>query len=98
MSTDDELDLDRLPHVINAVLDLMPNGEMWRARFADDPGASMDRDDDGWLVVMHHGDVVMRISADTLRGDGSGLARVMVDGVEREVELSSDPPDDGGEW
>jgi hypothetical protein len=93
-----DFDITSLPTVVNAVLDLAPTGEMWRARFAVSPltGSEMlPADDEGYLSLLYEGDLVMQIHLDTFRTSiEGGRARVVVDGAWREIELQSMPDDE----
>ena len=102
---DYEFDMTQFPDIVNAVLDIMPNGDMWRARFAKQPGgmAVQPADADGWLTVLHRGDVVMKLHLlDTFkRGAPLGDAQIMVDGkwqtigLERRDDPDNDEDSDG---
>lgn len=87
--TDDHLDWRRLPEAIVAVLALMPTGEAWKARFAAEPGlAALPFDDDGFLTIVHRGDVVMKLGRDVFDPESAeGTAKVMVNAQWREVSL-----------
>lgn len=86
----DDFDMTQFPHIFNAVLDIMPNRDMWRARFAEQPlgTAVQPADADGWLTVTYRGDVVMRLHIDVFkRGAPLGEAQIMVDGHWQQVGL-----------
>jgi hypothetical protein len=89
---DDDIDLTDFPAVFNAVVELMPNRDLWHARFAQQPGGTaVQPDPDGWLTVTHRGDTVMRIHVDTFKpGAPLGAAQIMVDGQWRPVGLERD--------
>jgi len=93
MTDFDDLDWTRLPGIVDAVLDLMPNGAGWRAVFAEDPGLELaPADEEGWISVLHRGDVVMLLHASCFDSDSTaGLARVLVDAQVREVDVYADP-------
>lgn len=88
-------DLTRLPEIIDAVLTYMPNGDLWRGRFAEEPGLNMRREDDGWLTVLHRGDRVFQFDPDILHPQvETGSARVWIDGQPTDVGLSLVPKDE----
>jgi hypothetical protein len=91
--TPDDFDVSRFPDVVNAVLDLVPTGPAWRARFVRAPGLSvLPADAQGWIAVLSHGDVVMSIHVSTFEAASQvGRARVMVDGGWREIEMRPMP-------
>ena len=91
-TNDDDIDLTDFPAVFNAVVELMPNRDLWHARFAQQPGGTaVQPDPDGWLTVTHRGDTVMRIHMDTFKpGAPLGAAQIMVDGQWRPVGLERD--------
>ena len=93
---DDDYDFTQFPHIVDAVLDIMPNADMWRARFAQQPGMAVQpADADGWLTVLHHGDTVMKLHLDTFKlGAPLGDAQVMVDGTWQTVGLERRDDDD----
>jgi hypothetical protein len=96
----DDIDFTQLPHIVNAVLDAMPNGDMWRARFTQQPGGMtvQPADADGWLTVSHAGDVMMKLHISTFkRGAPLGDAQVMVDGTWQTVGLERRDDDDDDE-
>lgn len=84
-----DVDLDRLPHLIDAVVDLLPaaDGAMWRARFAARPGLRMlPADKDGWLGVTHQAHLVMLLHVDSLvASSDTARAIVVVDGQAKEL-------------
>lgn len=101
--SNDEYGFDNFPNMVNAVLDLMPTGAAWRARFAEEPGLSvLPPDTDGFITVMHKGDVVMKLANELFRrGATHGQARIVVDGQWQDIELQEEPeaPDTiPGEW
>jgi hypothetical protein len=96
--TDNEYDFTSWPLVVNAVLDLAPTGEAWRARFAESPltgSTARPADDEGWISMLYEGDLVLQIHVDTFRTDTvGGRARVRVDGAWQEMGLSPMPDDE----
>lgn len=92
-----DFDMTQFPGIFNAVMDIMPNRDMWLARFAEQPGGTTtDRDADGWLTVCHRGDVVMKLHLDTFKpGAPLGQAQVMVDGQWQEVGVEWDAGEGG---
>lgn len=84
-----ELDMTQFPHIFQAVLAVMPNRDMWLDRFAQQPGGTtVQPEPDGWLTVLHRGDVVMRLHSDALkRGAPVGDAQIRVDGRWQDVGI-----------
>lgn len=84
-----DLDMTQFPHIFHAVLDSMPNRDMWLDRFTAQPGGTTVKPEpNGWLTVLHRGDVVMRLHTDTLkRGAPLGDAQIMVNGQWQDVAI-----------
>lgn len=104
MTTDDtptpgsNLDLDRLPWLVLAAVDAMPEdlASMWRERIEASPfTTSIERfDRHGWATVRVDGDQVCQLHR-RLFTVGRGPARIMVNGRPRLVALAhtDDEPD-----
>lgn len=82
------VNLDLLPHAIDAVLDHMPTGATWRHLFDLEPGIEVTPTGPGWLAVTHRGDQVLELEAALLDPDGrTGRARFADNGQPAEIHL-----------
>lgn len=84
-----DVDLARLPHLIDGILDRMPDGSEWRARFvATDQRMRMHPWPPGWMTFTHDRDLFCVIHVDSfVATSDTARALVMVDGELKEMVL-----------
>ena len=93
-----ELDVRRLPRVINAALDLLDEEDpdlagLWRDQFAREPGLDLRRDDEA-IRVIHRGVEFLIVDDDALVEGANGSAWLMVGGERREIGIADIPRDE----